>query len=159
MTDQPSPRPNDLPAVWPIVIRDLLARDMSERDAVGRARYGVPLQPHNGRDTLRDAFVKQNGADPSPQEAQKIAEQLLIEVKLADTGLFREDRLPLWQVKPEQAGKAYIDAEDIDLDTLSPTDRQAAVDRLNAEGIQISNETMTEAYLQLLEARGLKVTR
>lgn len=128
-------------------------------DAQAPKNINARLQFENRYNTLRDAFVKQNGADPSPQEAQKIAEQLLIEVKLADTGLFREDRLPLWQVKPEQASKAYIDAEDIDLNTLSPTDRQAAVDRLNAEGIQISNETMTEAYLQLLEARGLKVTR
>lgn len=128
-------------------------------DAQSTKNIDARLQFENRYNTLRDAFVKQNGADPSPQEAQKIAEQLLIEVKLADTGLFREDRLPLWQVKPEQASKAYIDAEDINLNKLSPTDRQAAVDRLNAEGIQISDETMTEAYLQLLEARGLKVTR
>lgn len=131
----------------------------TSKEAQAESNINNRLQFENRYNTLRDAFVKQNGADPSPQEAQKIAEQLLIEVKLADTGLFREDRLPLWQVKPEQASKAYIDAEDIDLNTLSPTDRQAAVDRLNAEGIQISDETMTEAYLQLLEARGLKVTR
>ncbi len=43
--------PNDLPAVW-----DLVVADMQGRDAVGRQRYGVPLQPHNGRDMLRDAF-------------------------------------------------------------------------------------------------------
>ena len=30
--------------------------DMAARDQVGRARYGVPLQPHNGRDALRDAY-------------------------------------------------------------------------------------------------------
>lgn len=34
---------------------DVLA-DMRERDATGRARYGVPLQPHNGRDALVDAY-------------------------------------------------------------------------------------------------------
>lgn len=49
--DQPAPVANDLPAVWPLVIMDMAARDQ-----VGRARYGVPLQPHNGRDALRDAY-------------------------------------------------------------------------------------------------------
>lgn len=49
--DQPAPAPNDRPAVWPLVIMD-----MANRDQVGRARYGVPLQPHNGRDALRDAY-------------------------------------------------------------------------------------------------------
>ena len=48
---QPEPAPNDRPAVWPLVIMD-----MANRDQVGRARYGVPLQPHNGRDALRDAY-------------------------------------------------------------------------------------------------------
>ena len=45
------PVANEHPAVWPLVIMDMAARDQ-----VGRARYGVPLQPHNGRDALRDAY-------------------------------------------------------------------------------------------------------
>lgn len=49
--EQPAPTQNDLPAIWPVVIMD-----MANRDQVGRARYGVPLQPHNGRDALRDAY-------------------------------------------------------------------------------------------------------
>lgn len=49
--NQPAPVANDKPAVWPLVIMD-----MASRDQVGRARYGVPLQPHNGRDALRDAY-------------------------------------------------------------------------------------------------------
>lgn len=49
--EQPAPVANDLPAVWPLVIMD-----MANRDGVGRTRYGVPLQPHNGRDALRDAY-------------------------------------------------------------------------------------------------------
>lgn len=49
--EQPEPVPNDRPAVWPLVIMD-----MARRDHVGRARYGVQLQPHNGRDALRDAY-------------------------------------------------------------------------------------------------------
>jgi hypothetical protein len=51
MTEQPKPIANDKPAVW-----DLVLADMQARDKVGRERYGVPLQPHNGRDALRDAY-------------------------------------------------------------------------------------------------------
>ena len=29
---------------------------MQTRDRVGRERYGTPLQPHNGRDALQDAY-------------------------------------------------------------------------------------------------------
>lgn len=49
--EQPEPVPNDRPAVWPLVIMD-----MANRDSVGRKRYGVSLQPGNGRDALRDAY-------------------------------------------------------------------------------------------------------
>jgi len=49
--DQPMPVANDKPAVWPIVMAD-----MQSRHELGIKRYGTPLQPHNGRDTLRDAY-------------------------------------------------------------------------------------------------------
>ena len=48
---QPKPVANDHPAVWPLVIADMAARD-----GEGRRKYGVPLQPHNGRDALVDAY-------------------------------------------------------------------------------------------------------
>lgn len=50
-THEPDPIPNDRPAVWALVIADMQARD-----AEGRRKYGTPLQPHNGRDALVDAY-------------------------------------------------------------------------------------------------------
>ena len=49
--EQPAPVANDGPAVWGLVVADMQARDQ-----LGRERYGVPLQPNNGRDALRDAY-------------------------------------------------------------------------------------------------------
>ena len=49
--DQPPPVPNASRPVW-----DLVIEDMKERDHVGRQRYGTPLQTHNGRDALVDAY-------------------------------------------------------------------------------------------------------
>lgn len=51
VADQPNPSPNDNRPVWELVIED-----MNERDAVGRVRYGTPLQAFNGRDALVDAY-------------------------------------------------------------------------------------------------------
>lgn len=50
-TDQPEPKVNSLPAAW-----DLVMADMRNRDQFGEAKYGVRLQPHNGRDFLADAY-------------------------------------------------------------------------------------------------------
>lgn len=44
-------RPGDQSAIRDLVITDLVARGV-----LGTERYGVPLQPHNGRDALRDAY-------------------------------------------------------------------------------------------------------
>jgi hypothetical protein len=48
---EPAPEQNDLPAVW-----DLVLADIKERDKVGQERYGIRLQPFNGRDALVDAY-------------------------------------------------------------------------------------------------------
>ncbi len=51
-TPEPAPQVVEgAPAVW-----DLVVADMKERDHVGRAKYGVPLQAGNGRDSLVDAY-------------------------------------------------------------------------------------------------------
>lgn len=49
--DQPPPIPNES---TPIV--DLVMDDLQERKRIGIERYGVPLQAHNGRDMLIDAY-------------------------------------------------------------------------------------------------------
>lgn len=48
---QPNPKPNDCP-----YIADLVIEDMKERAKLGQKRYGVKLQPYNGRDPLQDAY-------------------------------------------------------------------------------------------------------
>ena len=49
--NQPAPKPNAGTPIWELVIAD-----MRERDRIGRKRYGTPLQAHNGRDALQDAY-------------------------------------------------------------------------------------------------------
>lgn len=51
METQSAPSSNNLPAVWELVIADMVARDQW-----GRQCYGTPLQPLNGRDPIRDAY-------------------------------------------------------------------------------------------------------
>jgi hypothetical protein len=49
--DQPLPLPSDGPDIQSMVIADI-----TERRQVGIERYGTPLQPHNGRDAMRDLY-------------------------------------------------------------------------------------------------------
>lgn len=49
--DQPLPIVNELP-----FIQDQVIADIEERKQVGIKRYGTPLQAHNGRDALQDAY-------------------------------------------------------------------------------------------------------
>lgn len=49
--NQPPPTPNAAPPIHESVIADL-----RERAEAGRAQYGTYLQPHNGRDSLRDWY-------------------------------------------------------------------------------------------------------
>lgn len=45
------PSESGYPPVWELVLRD-----MHTRDLMGRNKYGMPLQPFNGRDALWDAY-------------------------------------------------------------------------------------------------------
>lgn len=49
--DQPPPLPNTRRPIVELVIEDL-----NERLRIGIMRYGTPLQAHNGRDALVDAY-------------------------------------------------------------------------------------------------------
>lgn len=51
MTGQPAPIKNDNPALWPLVVADMLVRDQ-----FGLNKYGTRLQADNGRDFLRDTY-------------------------------------------------------------------------------------------------------
>lgn len=67
-TPEPPPQRNEHPAVW-----DLVIADMRERDATGLAKYGTRLQPHNGRNALRDAY--QEALDLAVYLRQRIYEE------------------------------------------------------------------------------------
>lgn len=49
--DQPLPTPNGL-----LDVQSRVIADMESRRELGIERYGTALQPHNGRDALRDAY-------------------------------------------------------------------------------------------------------
>jgi hypothetical protein len=48
---QGMPTPNDNPH-----IHDLVAADLQKRKELGTQRYGTPLQAHNNRNALQDAY-------------------------------------------------------------------------------------------------------
>lgn len=49
--EQPNPKPNKATPTW-----ELVMRDMENRNKAGVEKYGTPLQPHNGRNSLQDAY-------------------------------------------------------------------------------------------------------
>jgi hypothetical protein len=67
IVDQPPPVENDRPA-----IADLVIADIQGRKRIGIERYGVALQPHNGRDALVDLY--QELLDGAKYARQKIEE-------------------------------------------------------------------------------------
>lgn len=76
ITDQPMPIPNDRPVVHEQVINDL-----RDRLTVGIERYGTPLQPFNGRDSLVDAY--QEALDLAVYLRQRIEEQQRLALAIA----------------------------------------------------------------------------
>ena len=63
---------SDMFDLWPLVVKD-----MEDRDRLGRARYGIPLRPQNGRDALVDAY--QEVLDLSVYLRQEIEERRMLD--------------------------------------------------------------------------------
>lgn len=102
---------------------------------------------------MRDSWVKANGKEPSYDEAQQIANQLLIKVKL--DGEWGDQAV--WELTPEQRGKAYVERDDIDIDEISVADREETAAYLAERNIAPTKRTMTAAYADILAARGMRV--
>ena len=71
---QPKPQ-SDGEDLWPLVIGD-----MQDRDRLGKAKYGIGLRPHNGRNALIDAY--QEVLDLSVYLRQEIEEQRTLDSAL-----------------------------------------------------------------------------
>lgn len=69
---EPDPTPNAGKPVW-----DMVIEDMHQRDQIGRERYGTPLQTHNGRRALVDAY--QEALDLVVYLRQEIEERAALE--------------------------------------------------------------------------------
>jgi len=76
LAEQPMPTPNASLSVQEMVLADIRARMQ-----VGLERYGVLLQPNNGRDALRDAY--EEAIDLAMYLRQAIAER---DAKAVDRG-------------------------------------------------------------------------
>ena len=109
-TPEPAPMANNHPAIADIVAGELIAEhapkvaaDVMARKEFGMKKYGTPLQPFNGRDTLNDLYqelldamkyarvalyeVQYRLASPTPikeaQETYEMLQELCISTKNA----------------------------------------------------------------------------
>ncbi len=66
---EPGPVSSTSRPIWELVVED-----MEERNRIGTEKYGTPLQAHNGRDALVDAY--QEALDLAVYLRQAIEEQV-----------------------------------------------------------------------------------
>jgi hypothetical protein len=76
---------NDLPALW-----DMVMQDMIDRDKAGVKKYGTRLQPFNGRDALWDAY--QEALDMAVDMRQYIYEEEHKKMTYVDALKFLDDK-------------------------------------------------------------------
>lgn len=71
--DNPAATPQPAPREGRDDVLALVMQDLSDRREMGIAKYGTPLQTHNGRDALMDAY--QEALDLVMYLRQAIAER------------------------------------------------------------------------------------
>lgn len=104
----------------------------------------------------KDAIFQATGKQPTLAESEQIAKQLLLDVRLSETGTFSNKSRKLWQVLPEELSKAYLDRGDMEVSDIPAMERLRIVQALRANGQPASEETIIATYLE--EISGLGVT-
>jgi len=84
MLDSNAATPQPAPHSGKLTVIDYVLADMAERAAAGVIKHGMPLQTHNGRDALWDAY----------QEAMDLCmylRQAILERNIDETGLIESN--------------------------------------------------------------------
>lgn len=103
----------------------------------------------------KDAVFLATGKQPTTKEATSIANELLLEVRLRDAGVFGDSSArALWEVAPEDLEKAYIDTGDVDVADIPAMDRLRIVQTLRANGQPASAANIIAAYVQGISGLG-----
>lgn len=125
--EQPPPIPNNSPAIW-----DLVVADMVERNKEGIKKYGTPLQAGNGRDALVDAY--QESLDQTVYLRKEIEERKSDKIHVQLNALL--------QIQSEIRRIFEIEDEEILVPTLEEkwTNSQAAVQALLEESNRVREE-------------------
>ena len=126
----------------------------SSKDALKPENLQQQDQFRSAYQSRRDSFVKINGREPSVEEAQGLAEMLLMDVKLTST--WRDSSAKLWEVSPEDADKVYVET-DIGVEAVPASDRRQIVTALREQGVPVSEETIVAAYQNKLRANNLEI--
>jgi len=148
---EPDPIPNSQPPVWEQVIAD-----MRERDATGRAKYGVPLQAFNGRKPLIDAY--QEVLDLAVYLRQHVIEdrEKDVELKRLRTELDMAERMEGQAL--EERDRAQDQLDNI-MRQLGPSPIRVAAELLASEGVSQTQYDRAVDLRQQAEAMCAERTR
>lgn len=105
----------------------------------------------------RESFLATQGREPSLAEAEELAGQLLLDVRLSDNGWFGDSQAKLWEVQPEQAEQVYVDESEVTLDTIPVSERASIARELRNNGVAVSEPNIVAAYLNKLSTLGTRI--
>jgi hypothetical protein len=145
--EQPMPTPNSHPS-----IQSLVRADLEQREQVGISRYGTALQPHNGRDALRDGY--EEALDLACYLRQAMVERDSRPHVVCISGSMRfEDEMHLAAVEESLAGHIVVMPHvnmkrplPVTLHALATSDTvKSALDVLHFDKIRLADEVLVVA--------------
>lgn len=109
----------------------------------------------------KDSFRMSTGKEPSLQEVEELAGQLLLDVRLSGTGWwgseFGADKKTMWEVSPEKLRESYLSRGDMTVDKIPASERREIVNLLRATGQSASSENIVALYLNRLSDLGVSI--
>lgn len=129
----------------------------NNKDAKAPKNLAAQQQFRAAYQARKDEIFMATGKEPTAKEAQGIAEQLLLDVRLSGTGIVSDASRQLWEVAPEELSRAYLDRGDLTISDIPPGERLRIVQAMRASGQSASEENIVAAYIEKISGLGVTV--
>lgn len=129
----------------------------SSKDALEPDNLAKQDQFRASYEARKESFRQAQGREPSLKEAEELAGQLLMDVRLSGTGWLGDNTAKLWEVQPEQLGQVYVNQSDLTLETIPVSERAAISAELRRNNVPVSEANIIAAYADKLATIGTSI--
>ena len=107
----------------------------------------------------QESFRVKHDREPNIAETERLANPLLLDVKLTGGGVFgwSDTTQKLWETAPEDLANVFVNSGNMKIDDVPPTERRKIINFLRTKAVQASEANIIAEYQNRISGLGVKI--